>query len=196
MIGYLTGKVVSKKPTQMILDVSGVGYVLNISINTFEKIPDTGETASLFTHLAVREDALTLYGFSSEPEKQMFELLIGVNGIGPKLAQSVLSGIQIDELKSALQEGNLMRLLAVPGIGRKTAERMMLDLRDKIDKISTGEEFGAAVPFKVKDDAVAALTTLGYNQKSADKIVRDILLSTPVIQIEDLIRQALAQLNK
>lgn len=195
MIGYLTGSIISKKPTQVLLDVNGVGYVINISINTFEKIPETGEKVSLHTYLAVREDSLTLFGFSSEPEKQMFELLIGVNGIGPKLAQSVLSGIQIEELKHALKTGNLLRLVAVPGIGRKTAERMLLDLREKVDNITT-EEFESSVPFKIKDDAVAALATLGYNQKMAERVIRDILLTTPTIKLEELIRQALSQLNK
>jgi Holliday junction DNA helicase RuvA len=196
MIGYLTGNIISKKPTQVLLDVNGVGYVINISINTFEKIPETGKKVSLHTYLAVREDSLTLFGFSSEPEKQMFELLIGVNGIGPKLAQSVLSGIQIEELKDALKTGNLLRLVAVPGIGRKTAERMLLDLREKVDNIATTEEFESSVPFKIKDDAVAALTTLGYNQKMAERVIRDILLTTPTIKLEELIRQALSQLNK
>lgn len=196
MIGYLTGSIISKKPTQVLLDVNGVGYVINISINTFEKIPETGEKVSLHTYLAVREDSLTLFGFSSEPEKQMFELLIGVNGIGPKLAQSVLSGIQIEELKHALKTGNLLRLVAVPGIGKKTAERMLLDLREKVDNIATTEEFDSSVPFKIKDDAVAALATLGYNQKMAERVIRDILLTTPTIKLEELIRQALSQLNK
>ncbi len=194
MIGYLTGKIISKKPTRILLDVNGVGYILNISVNTFEKLPDENTVASLYTYLAVREDALTLYGFSSEAEKQMFELLISVNGIGPKLAQSVLSGIQIDDLKNALVTGNINRIIAVPGIGRKTAERMLLDLKDKVDSI--GEEKEISIPFKMKDDAIAALTTLGYNIKTADKIIRDILSAEPTIQIEELVKQALAQLNK
>ena len=194
MIGYLTGKLISKKPTRILLDVNGVGYSINISLNTFDKLPDEGTTASLFTYLAVREDALTLYGFSSEPEKQMFELLISVNGIGPKLAQSVLSGIQIDELKDALSTGNISRLITIPGIGRKTAERMLLDLKDKVDLII--DEKDISVPHKIKDDAVAALTTLGYNLKMSEKIIRDILTTNPNIEIEDLIRQALGQINK
>lgn len=196
MIGYLAGKIVSKKPAQILLDVNGVGYQLNISINTFEKLPDEGQTASIFTYLAVREDSLTLYGFSSESEKHMFELLIGVNGIGPKLAQGVLSGIQIDDLKHALKSGDLSRLIAVPGVGRKTAERMLLDLREKVDNVVTGEKGTAALPYKIKEDAVSALTTLGYNQKLAERAVRDVLMVNPSIQIEDLIRQALTQLNK
>lgn len=194
MIGYLKGIIISKKPTQLLLDVNGVGYVVHISINTFERLPEEGESTSLHTFLAVREDALTLYGFAAESEKQMFELLISVNGIGPKLAQSVLSGIQIDELKNAISSGNLSRLIAVPGIGRKTAERMLLDLRDKVEGVTDGRE--AALPFKTKSDAIAALTTLGYNAKTAEKAVRDILLTTPSIQIEDLIKMALAQMAK
>lgn len=196
MIGYLTGKILSKKPTQVLLDVNGVGYVVNISINTFEKLADEGQSSSVHTYLAVREDALTLYGFSTESEKQMFELLISINGIGPKLAQGILSGIQIDELKHALKSGNLSRLIAVPGVGRKTAERMLLDLRDKVDVVAGEKETPLMASFKIKDDAVAALTTLGYNQKNAEKVIRDILASNPSVPLEDLIRQALAALNK
>jgi len=197
MIGHLTGKIITKKPTQLLLDVNGVGYVVNISINTFEKLAEEGQTASVHTYLAVREDSMTLYGFSTESEKQMFELLISINGIGPKLAQGVLSGIQIDELKHALKSGNLARLIAVPGVGRKTAERMLLDLRDKVDSVAgEKEETPLLASFKVKDDAIAALTTLGYNQKNAEKVIRDILVSNPSIPLEDLVRQALAHLNK
>jgi len=194
MIGYLTGKIISKKPTRILLDVNGVGYLVNISINTFEKLPDEGENASVYTYLAVREDSLTLFGFSAEAEKQMFELLISVNGIGPKLAQSVLSGIQIEDLKDAIKSGNLSRIIAVPGIGRKTAERILIDLKDKMDTI-VSEAGTAGIPFKIKDDAVMALTTLGYNQKTADKAVRDILAAVPNIQLEDLIKSALSSLN-
>jgi Holliday junction DNA helicase RuvA len=194
MIGYLSGKIKYKKPTQVLLDVNGVGYIVNISINTFEKLPDEDQPASLFTYLSVREDSLTLFGFSTAAEKQMFELLISVNGIGPKLAQGILSGIQIDELKEALKTGNLARIIAVPGIGRKTAERLLLDLREKVDSISTEKETG--LPYKMKDDAIAALTTLGYNLKTAEKVVRDVLISNPSIQLEDLIRQALGLLGK
>ena len=194
MIGYLSGKIKSKKPTQVLLDVGGVGYLVNISISTFEKLPDEDQNTSLYTFLSVREDSLTLFGFSTESEKHMFELLISVNGIGPKLAQGILSGIQIDELKEALKVGNLSRIIAVPGIGRKTAERLLVDLRDKVDSISTEKEAG--LPYKMKDDAIAALTTLGYNLKAAEKAIRDVLISNPSIQLEDLIRQALGMLGK
>lgn len=194
MIGYLHGKIISKKPTKLLLDVGGVGYLVNISINTFEKLSDKTEV-SLFTHLSVREDAMDLYGFFSVAEKEMFELLIGVSGIGPKSAQSILSGIQIDDLKDALKAENVSRLISIPGIGRKTAERMMIELRDKIDSVSaTGETvtFGVST---VRGDAIAALVNLGYNQKIAERAVRSVTDKSPNISIEDLIKEALMNLN-
>ncbi|MBL1213455.1 MAG: Holliday junction branch migration protein RuvA [Ignavibacteriae bacterium] len=196
MIGFLTGKIISKKPTQILLDVNGVGYSVNISITTFEKLGEENSTASLYTFLSVKEDALDLYGFSTEAEKEMFRLLISVSGIGPKLAQSILSGIQIEELKEALQVGNISRLVAIPGIGRKTAERMLIELRDKVEKLA--EEFIEVTnaKFAIKNDAVSALTSLGYNTKTAEKSVRDILEKTPDASIEDLVKQALSILNK
>ena len=193
MIGYLNGKIISAKPTKILLDVNGVGYLVNISINTFEKITDKG-TVSLFIFTSVKEDSITLFGFFTETEKEMFELLISVNGIGPKLALSILSGIQIDELKGAIQSGNSSRLVAIPGIGRKTADRLVLELRTKVDSII--EDGGAEIPFSIKNEAVAALTTLGYNLKVGEKIVRDILSEYPEISIEDLIKKALGLLNR
>jgi Holliday junction DNA helicase RuvA len=195
MIGYLTGKIISKKPTKVLIDVNGVGYSVNISITTFEKLDDLQSTVSLFTFLSVKEDALDLYGFFTQAEKDMFMLLIGVNGVGPKLAQSILSGIQIEELHEALKTGNLSRIIAVPGIGRKTGERLLVELRDKVD--SFGEiEYGTESANGVKSDAVAALINLGYNQKNAEKIVRQILNSKPDVTIEELIKEALAGFGK
>ena len=196
MIGFLTGKIISKKPTQILMDVNGVGYQVNISITTFEKLGDLNSAISLYTYLSVKEDALDLYGFSTEAEKEMFRLLISVSGIGPKLAQSILSGIQIEELKEALQVGNISRLVAIPGIGRKTAERLLIELRDKVEKLA--EEFiqVSNAKFAIKNDAVSALTSLGYNVKTAEKVVRDILEKTPDATIEDLVKEALSKLNK
>ena len=196
MIGFLTGKIISKKPTQILMDVNGVGYQVNISITTFEKLGDVNSAVSLFTFLSVKEDALDLYGFSTEAEKEMFRLLISVSGIGPKLAQSILSGIQIEELKEALQVGNISRLVAIPGIGRKTAERLLIELRDKVEKLA--EEFiqVSNAKFAIKNDAVSALTSLGYNVKTAEKVVRDILEKTPDATIEDLVKNSLSILNK
>ena len=192
MIGFLSGKIISNKPTQILLDVNGVGYLVNISINTFEQI--TGkETASLFIHTSVKEDSISLYGFFSEAEKEMFELLISITGIGPKLAVSILSGIRVDELRQAIQSANISRIVAVPGIGRKTAERLILELKTKVDQLK-GEE--KEISFSIKNEAVAALTTLGYNSKLAEKTVRDIFNSEPAIALEDLIKKSLGDLNK
>ncbi len=194
MIGYLHGKIISKKPTKLLLDVGGVGYLVNISINTFEKLSDKTEV-SLYTHLSVREDAMDLYGFYTVAEKEMFELLIGVSGIGPKSAQSILSGIQIDDLKEALRGGNISRLISIPGIGRKTAERLMIELRDKADSVSDSGETDKFGVSTVRGDAIAALINLGYNQKVAERAVRSVIDKSPNISIEDLIKEALIGLN-
>ena len=193
MIGYLSGKIISSKPTKITLDVSGVGYVVNISINTFEKISDK-ESANLFIHTNVKEDSISLFGFYNESEKEMFELLISVNGIGPKLAISILSGILVDELRHAIMDGDISRIVSIPGIGRKTAERLVLELKSKITSVSSEE--GEKIPFSIKNEAIAALTTLGYNLKQAEKSVRDIISADPNVTLEDLIKKALGSLNR
>lgn len=196
MIGYITGKIISKKPTQSLIDVNGIGYLVNTSINTFEKLSNEGEIVSLHTYLAVKEDSLTLFGFFTLTEKELFEILISINGVGPKLAQGVLSGISADEFKDAIVNSNISRLVAIPGVGKKTAERMMVELRDKIDKVSESESNLTSTSFTIKDDAVAALIGLGYNQKTADKIIRTIIGSNPQIGLEELIKESLKNLNK
>ncbi|MCX6175210.1 MAG: Holliday junction branch migration protein RuvA [Ignavibacteriales bacterium] len=194
MIGYLRGKIISKKPTKLLIDVNGVGYLVNISISTFEKIADKVEV-SLYTYLSVRESAMDLYGFYSLAEKEMFELLISVSGIGPKSAQSILSGIQIEDLKDALRAGNISRLISIPGIGRKTAERLMVELRDKADSVSDSSEDSKAGTSTIRYDAITALVNLGYNQKVAERAVRAITDRNPNISIEDLIKETLVGLN-
>ncbi len=194
MIGYLHGKIISKKPTKLLVDINGVGYLVNISITTFEKISDK-EEVSLYTYLSVRESALDLYGFYALAEKEMFELLISVSGIGPKSAQSILSGIQIEDLKEALRTGNISRLISIPGIGRKTAERLMVELRDKADSVSDSSEDFKAGASTIRYDAITALVNLGYNQKVAERAVRAITDRNPNISIEDLIKETLVSLN-
>lgn len=197
MIGYLTGKIIAKKPTNILLDVSGVGYSVNISVTTFEKLPPQNENVSLFIFTSVKEDAIDLYGFSTPSEKEMFELLISANGIGPKLAQSLLSGIQVEELRQAIDDGNLSRITAVPGIGRKTAERLLVELRDKMDKLTeTSKPAEAGAPSSIRSDAIAALVNLGYNIKTAEKVVRNIMNTKTSSTIEDVIKESLAELNK
>lgn len=193
MIAHLNGKLFSSKPTQIILDVNGVGYKVGISINTFEKIVDKSEV-SLFIHTQVKEDSISLYGFFTESEKEMFELLISISGIGPKIALGLLSGISVDSLKEAIEEGNVTRITAVPGIGRKTAERLVLELRSKVEDIFVSE-FSKDQPSN-KSEAISALTTLGYNVKIAEKVVRELLSENINSALEDLIKNALSRLNK
>lgn len=195
MIGYLTGKIKDKTPTKIILDVNGVGYLVNISISTFEKIAEL-DSVSLYTYLNVKEDALDLFGFFTLEEKEMFQLLISISGIGPKLAQSILSGIQIDELQDAISNGNVGRITAIPGIGKKTAERLVVELKDKVESISFETKHVINVSYSVRNDAVRALTNLGYNQKIADNAVRKILESGKELQIEEVLKEALALLNR
>lgn len=192
MIGYLTGKIISSKPTQLLIDVNGVGYLVNISISTFEKISDK-DIVSLFIHTSVKEDSITLFGFYTQSEKEMFELLISISGIGPKVSLGILSGIAVDDLKDAIANGNVSRLIAIPGIGRKTAERVVLELRNKVDSIKSD---GSIKETSVKDEAVSALATLGYQRQIAEKVVRDLLSENPNYSLEELIRKALAGLNK
>lgn len=194
MIGYLHGKIISKKPTKILVDVNGVGYLVNISITTFEKLAEK-EEVSLYTYLSVREAAMDLYGFYTLAEKEMFELLISVSGIGPKSAQSILSGIQIEDLKGALKTGNISRLILTPGIGRKTAERMVIELRDKVESAAdAGEGILYGAP-SIRGDAITALVNLGYNQKVAERTVKSITDRSANISIEDLIKLALANLT-
>jgi len=193
MIGYLKGKIILSKPTKILLDVSGVGYEVNISINTFEKLVGE-ETISLFIYTNVKEDAITLFGFYTQSEKETFELLISVNGVGPRTALGILSGIRTAELKDAISEGNVSLLSTIPGIGRKTAERLILELRNKIENVKP--EDSLLIPFSMKNEAVLALSTLGYNQKLADKTIREILTEEPDSALEELIKKALGKLNK
>lgn len=192
MIGYLTGKIISSKPTQILIDVNGVGYSVNISINTFEKIAEK-EIVSLFIHTSVKEDSITLFGFFTQSEKEMFELLISISGIGPKLGLGILSGIMVDDLIYAISTGNVSRLIAIPGIGRKTAERVVLELKNKVNNIKPD---GVIKETSAKDEAIAALTTLGYQRQVAEKIVRDLLVENSKYPLEELIKKSLAGLNK
>jgi Holliday junction DNA helicase RuvA len=193
MIGYLTGKIISAKPTQILLDVNGVGYEVRISINTFERISGK-ESVSLFIYTNVKEDAINLFGFYSEAEKEMFELLISISGVGPKSALSLLSGISTDDLKQAIITSNVERMIAVPGIGRKTAERLILELKNKVRDIK--EEGLAPTKPSLQKEAVAALSTLGYNLASSEKSVNKILSEMPDSSLEELIKRSLKELNK
>lgn len=195
MIASLTGKILNKKPTEVLLDVNGVGYLVHITVTTFEKLPDEQQLTTLSTYLNVKEDALELYGFMSPAEKEVFRLLISVSGVGCKSAQSILSGVQIEDLREAIGRGNVDRLVAIPGIGKKTAERLIVELRDKIESIGSDDET-AGEQVSVKQDALNALVNLGYSKPAAERTVRQILSEHPDASIEELIKLALSGLNK
>jgi Holliday junction DNA helicase RuvA len=170
MIGRLTGRLAAKTPDRVLLDVGGVGYVVHIPLSTFYELPESENPASLWIHTHVREDTLALYGFLTERERSLFLLLLGVAGIGPKVALTVLSGIPPAELASALRNQDVRRLVAIPGVGKKTAERMVLELAEKVAAFAA--EQPAETPAAVAaEDVVSALVNLGYRKAEAEKAV-------------------------
>jgi Holliday junction DNA helicase RuvA len=175
MIATLRGTLTVKSPTEIVVDVAGVGYALSIPLSTYETLGAVDSQVHLYTHLHVREDMLHLFGFATGEERAVFRLLIAVNGIGPKMAQGILSGIPVPDLKRHLATGNTGALKAIPGVGRKLAERLVLELREKIGK--TGPTEGTSVlpsdpQGRVRAEALLALTSLGYNRTIAEKAVR------------------------
>ncbi len=196
MIARLSGKLAAKSPTEIVVDVGGVAFALSIPLSTFEKIPDPGATVSVYTHLHVREDALQLYGFSSEEERDIFRTLISVNGIGPKMAQGILSGIPVADLKAHIISGNSGALTAIPGVGRKIAERLVVELREKISKSDGGalSAGGAATGgSRIRAEALLALTSLGYNRLAAEKAIRGAVQESAdaEVSVETLVKAAL-----
>ncbi len=191
MIGYLSGEIISASPTKLLINVNGVGYTVSVSLNTFESIG--GKTkVSLYIVTMVREDAINLFGFADEQEKAMFELLISVSGIGAKSALSILSGIRPADLKNTIASGDSARLAMTPGIGKKTADRLILELREKIDAIGPVQ---TGMPRGIRSEAISALLALGYNQKNAETVVREILSESGDISIEDLLKAALKKFS-
>ena len=175
MIASLTGVLKIKSPTEILLDVHGVGYAVTIPLSTYEKLGEVGATQTLLTHLHVREDVMQLFGFATDEERHFFKLLISVSGIGPKIAQGILSGIAVSDLRQHISGGNIGALTAIPGVGRKTAERLVIELRDKTGKIETSGI--ASFPNQDRDErlrqeALLALTSLGYNRPIAEKAIR------------------------
>jgi Holliday junction DNA helicase RuvA len=199
MIAFLRGRVLDKQPNRIILDVQGVGYELYVPLSTFYDVGDEGSECSLRVYTHVREDALQLFGFLTDLERQLFERLISISGIGPKLAVAVLSGVEARDLVTAVQRGDVARLTAIPGIGKKTAERIVLELRDRLAQLTVGVP--AAVPAagagdRLRDDLVSALQNLGYHRPQADKAVDAILSSAPDATFEQALRQVLRELMR
>jgi Holliday junction DNA helicase RuvA len=173
MIGRLVGRLAEKSPDRVILDVGGVGYLVHIPLSTFYELPEAESPTSLWIHTHVREDALALYGFLTERERQLFLLLLGVAGIGPKVALTVLSGIPPSELVDALRSQDVRRLVAIPGVGRKTAERMVLELAERVQGLAV-EGRPAPPPSVASEDVVSALVNLGYRKSEAERAVESV----------------------
>ena len=194
MIAHLRGRLISKHPNQAIVEAAGVGYDVAITIPTFSELPATGSDVALHIHTHVREDALALYGFLRVEEKQLFEKLITVSGIGPKLAITILSGMATADMVGAIRSNDHARLTRIPGVGKKTAERMCVELRDKL------EGFGEAAPVKsisaAEEDVISALTNLGYQRGLAEKVVERAVASAGRENFDAIFRAALAGLSK
>lgn len=205
MIGYLRGKVLLKKAPDLIIDVNGIGYELQASMTTFYQLPEPGLEVSLYTHLSVREDAHVLYGFYNLTERELFRSLIKVNGVGPKLALAILSGASPDEFITAVMQQDTTRLTALPGIGKKTAERLIIEMRDRLkDQVSdiayTGLPASASNkpvnPSRVaQQEAISALVALGYKPPEASYVINQVE-NLETLKSEEIIRAALKSLMK
>lgn len=197
MIGYLQGKLLRITPERVLIDVSGVGYDVNVPLSTYYEIERAGPAApvQLHIHTHVREDGIVLYGFWSEREKQLFEKLVSVNGIGPRGAQVVLSGMAPDDLVQALAQGDVARLVTIPGVGKKTAERMVLELRDKMRALGPATTVAAAAA-PPSDDLVGALVSLGYKPALAERAAAEVRRDNPQAAFHELLRMSLKRLSR
>lgn len=195
MIAQLTGTLAEKSPTRILVDVNGVGYDVQIPVTTYEKLAEVGERIRLQTYLNVREDALQLFGFSTQKEKSMFLNLISVSGVGPKVALGILSGSPVDELTRLIVGGDADALTRLPGVGRKTAQRLITELKEKLTLPGMPPQTPPAFPMKEQaakfEEAVMALVSLGYNKNQAQKAVYSILKNEPALPLDELIRKVL-----
>ncbi len=198
MIALLTGKLKRKATDHLIIDVSGVGYQVQTPLSTYYNLPDAGEEVTLHIHTHVREDCLSLFGFLAEKEKDLFLLLMGVSGIGPKLALAVLSSLSVEDISYAIETADDSKLCAIPGIGRKTAARLVLELKDKMKRLSFAgsQDNRATAKTEPIEDAVSALVNLGYKKTLAEEALQSILHQRPGLTVEALIREGLSALTR
>ena len=196
MIAHLRGRLQAKHPNQAIVETGGVGYDVTISVPTFSDLPQIGSEVALHIHTHVREDAIALYGFLRAGEKQLFERLITVSGIGPKLAITILSGMPVDEMVGAIRGNDVAKLTRIPGIGRKTAERMVLELRDKLPNEAFGEAAAVLAISPVEEDVLSALLNLGYQRPAAERALATAAKNGKPGSFDVLFREALAVLSK
>ncbi|MDO7173433.1 Holliday junction branch migration protein RuvA [Mariniflexile sp. AS56] len=193
MITHIQGKLVEKNPTDVVIDCNGVGYMLNISLHTYSQIPE-GEHLKLFTHLQVKEDSHTLYGFSSLAEREIFRLLISVSGIGASIARTMLSSLTPKQVIEGIASSDVALIQSIKGIGAKTAQRVIIDLKDKVLKIYDIDEVSVAKGNTHKDEALSALEVLGFVRKQAERVVEKIVSAQPDANVETIIKQALKNL--
>jgi holliday junction DNA helicase RuvA len=196
MIAHLRGKLLAKHPNQAIVDAGGVGYDVTISVPTFSDLPALGADIALHIHTHVREDVIALYGFLRASEKLLFEKLITVSGIGPKLAITILSGMAADEMVGAIRGNDIARLTRIPGIGRKTAERMVLELRDKLPEAVPSTTAAAPAMNATEEDVLSALMNLGYQRPSAEKALEAVAKDGTAKSFDQMFRAALGRLSK
>lgn len=196
MIAQIRGTLAQKIPGEIVVDVGGVGYQILIPLNVFYQLPEIGASVSLQIHTHVRDDALQLFGFQDLAEKRIFLLLIGVSGIGPKLAINILSGIPAEELARALKEGDQVRLVGIPGVGRKLAERLIVELKDKFAALSPVDAGSAKAEIgsQLMQDAVSALVNLGYKKPEAEKMVREVLKNNDR-SLENVLKETLRRMS-
>ncbi|MGH2665176.1 Holliday junction branch migration protein RuvA [Flavobacterium sp.] len=193
MITQVQGKLVEKSPTEVVIDCGGVGYQINISLHTFSILPNT-DFVKLFTHLLVKEDSHTLYGFVEKSEREIFKLLISVSGIGANIARTMLSSLEPKQIIHAIASGDVGVIQSIKGIGAKTAQRAILDLKDKVLKIYDLDEVSISQSNTNKDEALSALEVLGFVRKSSEKVVEKIVAAMPDATVETIIKQALKNL--
>jgi holliday junction DNA helicase RuvA len=196
MIAHLRGKLLAKHPNQAIVETAGVGYDVTISVPTFSDLPALGAEVALHIHTHVREDIIALYGFLRPSEKLLFEKLITVSGIGPKLAITILSGMAADEMVGAIRSNDIARLTRIPGIGKKTAERMVLELRDKLPPAGPAATPAAPPVSAVEEDVLSALVNLGYQRAAAEKALATVTKNGKAGSFDSLFRDVLAALSK
>jgi Holliday junction DNA helicase RuvA len=193
MIAHIQGRLVEKNPTDVVIDCNGVGYQLHISLHTYSLIPDT-ENIKLFTFLQIKEDAHTLFGFVEKSEREIFKLLLSVSGIGANIARTMLSSMEPKQILQAIASADLGTIQSIKGIGSKTAQRVILDLKEKVLKMYDLDEVSMALNNTNKDEALSALEVLGFNKKLAEKVVDKVVKQTPDASIESIIKQALKNL--
>ncbi len=193
MIDYVTGKIEQKNPTTIVVDVNGIGYHISTSVQTYEKIPGVGEQVKIKTYLHVREDILQLYGFADEKERSVFLGLISISGVGPKQAQSILSGIPIIELVQAISEADVNRLTTISGVGNKTAQRLIIELKEKFKSLGLIDESSEMTVqlSSLEHEAIMALVSLGYRKQTAEKAIIKIRGKEKVLSIEEMIKKVL-----